>query len=77
VAAAALFREASLGPDVTRLMSDAFNRACRSLHDTGQPELIKEIIAKRIIDAARRGIRDPRQMCEDALRSLGFDSNCD
>jgi hypothetical protein len=74
VSAAALFQEASLGSDVAHLMSDAFNRACRSLHDTGQPDLIKEIIAKRIIDAAQRGIRDPRQLCEDAL---GLDSKCD
>jgi hypothetical protein len=72
-----LFQEASFGPDVIQIMSDAFERACRSLRDTGQPEMIKEVIAQRIIVAAREGRRDPRELCEEAMKSLGLASNCE
>lgn len=58
-------------------MGEAFERATQSLHDTGQPDLIKEVMAKRIIDAVRRGIRDPSELCIEATRSLGVKSDCD
>jgi hypothetical protein len=72
-----LFQEAAFGPELTRLMGDAFERAARSLHDTGQPELIREVMARRIIDAVRRGVRDPRELCAEATRSLGVKIDCD
>ena len=71
-----LFQEAAFGPELTRVMGEAFERATRSLHDTGQPDLIKEVMAKRIIDAVRRGIRDPQQLCLEATKSLGLKSDC-
>jgi len=75
VSVIALFQEAAFAPDVTQLMSVAFDRACKSLHDRGQPDLVKEIIANRIIDAARRGVRDPDQLCDEALAALGQQSD--
>jgi hypothetical protein len=71
-----LFQEAAFGPELTRLMGDAFERASRSLHDSGQPELIKEVLAKRIIDAVRRGMRDPRELCMEATKGLGLKGDC-
>ena len=53
-------------------MAEAYDKACRSMHDWGQPDIIQEIIAKRISAVARRGERDPDQLCEQALKSLGF-----
>jgi hypothetical protein len=47
-------------------------RACQSLHDNGQPDLVRQIIAKRIIEVARKGERDPDELCARALRALGF-----
>ena len=58
--------------EVTALICQAFDKTCRALHDTGQPDSVKEIIAKRIIDIAGRGERDPGKMCEAALISLGL-----
>jgi hypothetical protein len=66
------FRTAAFDPDMTHVMGEAFDRACRDLHDVGQPDLIKEVIASRIIDAARDGERDPGRLCRLALNSLGF-----
>ncbi len=38
----------------------------------GQPDLIKQIIAKRIIEVARKGERNPDELCARALQALGF-----
>ena len=65
------FRTAAFDPDMTLIMGEAFDRACRDLHDVGQPDLVKEVIASRIIDAARDGERDPARLCRLALNSLG------
>jgi hypothetical protein len=48
-------------------MGEAFDSACKELHDTGRPKIVYEAIAKRIIDAARNGERDPVR-----LRSVGL-----
>jgi len=53
------FQQAYYGPDATRVMGAAFDKACQSLHDAGQPNIVKEVIAKRIISLARNGERDP------------------
>ena len=60
---------------VTQIMGEAFDDACKELHDTGQPPLVYEVIAKRIIDAAKNGERDPTRLRNAALVSLGFDKD--
>jgi hypothetical protein len=62
----------SFDPEMTRIMGDAFDEAARSLHDKGQPLVVQELIAKRIIDIAATGIRDPEQLAHQALRALGL-----
>jgi hypothetical protein len=66
------FRGAAFDQDATRAMGEAFDRACHSLHDIGQPDLVREIIAKRIIEVSRNGERDPDELCVRALQALGF-----
>ena len=42
--------------EATRLIGEAFDAACGDdLHDTGQHALVREIIAKRIVEAAKKG----------------------
>jgi hypothetical protein len=48
-------------------MNEAFDAACKELQDTGQPELVLDIIAERIIAAASAGERDPVRLREAAL----------
>jgi hypothetical protein len=45
--------------------------ACRELHDSGQPPIVQEIMAKRIIAAARTGERDVTRLRDIALAALG------
>ena len=60
---------------VTQIMGEASDRACKDLHDTGQPEIVYEVIAKRIIDAARNGERDLVRLRNAGLAALGFNND--
>lgn len=59
----------------TAAMTAAYGKACELMQDWGQPDAIKGAIANRIIDVASRGERDPNEICERALKSLGFNEN--
>ena len=54
-------------PEAIAAMSEAFEAACEVLHEAGQPELVREVIAKRIIAAATTGERDPVRLRAAAL----------
>ena len=47
----------------THAMGEAFDAACAELQDNHLSELVREMIAERIIDAATRGERDPKRLC--------------
>jgi hypothetical protein len=66
------FQGAASDDDATQVMGKAFDRACQSLHDNEQPDLVRQIIAKRIIEVARKGERDLDELCARALQALGF-----
>ncbi len=59
----------------TQIIGEAFDSACKELHDTGQPSIVYEIIAKRIIDAAKAGERDLVRLRNAGLMALGFDDD--
>ena len=55
--------------DVTRrAMGAAFVAAWKDLHDDSP--IVRDVIASRIIDAARGGERDPGRLCDYALAGL-------
>jgi hypothetical protein len=64
-------------PDATRAMGLAFDKACRSLCNADHPTIVKEDIAKRIVDLAKEGDSDPDHLCRRTLMSLGFDPGSD
>ena len=55
-------------PEAIAAMGEAFDAACKELAETGQAEVAREVIAGRIIAAARFGERDPVRLREAALR---------
>jgi hypothetical protein len=61
--------------DATRILGEAFDNACEALHDKGQPQIVYEVIAKRIIDAAKNGERDPVQLRNVGLAGLRLDKD--
>ena len=56
----------------TKAMGEAFDGACKELHDTGQPQIVYEVIAKRIIDKAKSGERDVTRLRDAGLAALGL-----
>ena len=57
-------------PEATRVMGVAFEmvRAALGLADRG--DLANEIVAKRIIELAKAGERNPDRLCEEALKDI-------
>ena len=56
----------------TKAMGEAFDAACKELHDKGQPQIVYEVIAKRIIDKAKSGERDVARLRDAGLAALGL-----
>jgi hypothetical protein len=54
----------------TKIMGEAFDAACKALHDSSDPKLAHEIIARRIILAARQGERDVVRLRDAALAAV-------
>lgn len=58
-------------PTAIAEMTEALDAAYEQLQDTGEPEVVREIIATRIIAAARRGERGLARLLAAALRKPG------
>jgi hypothetical protein len=53
--------------DALAAMVEAFDAAYKALDDSGQPKIVLDVIAQRIIEAARHGERDPARLVKAAL----------
>ena len=53
-----------------RTIGDAFDAACKQLHKAGQPAQVYEIMAKRIVEAARSGEHSVTGLRDAALAGL-------
>ncbi len=58
-------------PEATAAMGEAFEAACKELHDGGDPE-VRKLIAKRIIAAAGKGELDLVRLRAAALSGLSI-----
>jgi hypothetical protein len=59
--------------ETTLAMGEAFDQACVSLRRFRNLIIARELIAKRIIAAAKNGERDPARLCEQALIPFGIE----
>jgi hypothetical protein len=60
-------RSGAFDPEEITAMGEAYEATLKELHDTGQPPIVPEVIAIRIIAAGRTGERDPVRLREAAL----------
>ena len=65
------FRDSGFDAEATRILGEAYDIACRSLHPKGRPPVVQELLAKKIIQVAQRGERDPDRLATIALGILG------
>jgi len=56
--------------ETKRVMGLAYEMACVALRLANRNDLANEIIAKKIIELAKAGERDPDVICERALNDL-------
>jgi hypothetical protein len=63
----------SFDDDVTRAIGAAFELSCKSLPHPCHSEVVRDLIAKHIVEAASTGERDPAKLSEKALRSVSVD----
>jgi hypothetical protein len=54
-------------PEATAAMGEAFEAACKQLHGAGNAEVVRKLLAERIIAAAGRGELDPIRLRTAAL----------
>ncbi len=59
-------------PEAIAAMTEALDAACEKLGKTDQPEVTRELIAGRIIAAARFGERDTARLLEAALHGSDY-----
>jgi hypothetical protein len=71
-----VMQRGAFDPEAIAAMTEVFDAACGKLGDVDQPEVAREVIAGRIIAAARLGERDPARLLEAALskssRTIGL-----
>jgi hypothetical protein len=65
-----LLKNHAFGPDEIRVLTIAYEEALRTLRLKDRADPATEMIAKKIIELAQRGERDPARLREHALRCL-------
>jgi hypothetical protein len=65
-----LTKNGSFEPDEIRLMTDAFEDACRVLGLADPANPWRDIVAKKIIEAGQAGERDQSRLLECGLNAL-------
>jgi hypothetical protein len=63
-----LIEGASFDPETIRLMGEAYEQACLAL--AGSNVAARELVAKRIIETARRGERDLTKLAAYGIEGL-------
>jgi hypothetical protein len=56
--------------ETTAVLAAAYERAISGLRACGQPEVMREVVARRIIALAAKGERDPERLYAAALAGL-------
>jgi hypothetical protein len=58
------------GPEATAAMGAAFDAVCMEIRDVGDLQMVRKLVAQRIIAAARQGELDPIRLRAAALSGL-------
>ena len=65
-----LLQKSAFGPEDIKRLAKAYESALRALELSDRYDPITEIIARRIIEAAQTGLRDPDTLCATAIKDL-------
>jgi hypothetical protein len=66
-----LLKDSNLQPEEIDRLTIAYEQALRSLHLVDRDDPVAEIVAKKIIEIAATGVRDPAEISRIAVEQLG------
>jgi hypothetical protein len=66
-----LLQNASMGPEDIRHLMKAYEQTLRTIGLNDRDDPITEMVAKKIIEVAQTGLRDPAQISARAIKALG------
>jgi hypothetical protein len=61
---------AAFDPTAITALTSAYEEACAALHLIDRTDPLAEVVAKKIIEHAQRGERDPNRLREVVLKEL-------
>ena len=65
-----MLKTLSFSPEDVERLATAYEDALHALRIVNRADPITVVIAKRIIDAAQTGMRDPKELCALAIKDL-------
>ena len=65
-----LLENHAFGPDEIRVLTFAFDDVLRKLDLADRADPVTEVVARKIIELAQQGERDPIRLSERAVRAL-------
>ena len=65
-----LLEGSAFAPDDIARLTSAYEEALRVLNLNDRADSLTEIVAKRIIEVAQTGVRDPARICRIALEGI-------
>jgi hypothetical protein len=68
-----LLQNSPLGPEEIAVLTDAYERTLRRLSLVDRKDPLTELIARKIIELAQRGVREAKQLSELAIKELGVE----
>ena len=57
-------------PEAKRIMGLAFEMTCAAIKYTSRPDVAREAVARKIVELAKNGVRNPDRLCERVLDDL-------
>lgn len=61
----------SFGPEDIRILNDAYEDALHALYLVDRNDPLTEMVARKIVEIGRDGLRDPHQIAGMAIKALG------
>jgi hypothetical protein len=68
-----LLQNSPLGPEEIAILTDAYERTLRRLGLVDRNDPITELVAKKVIEMAQRGVREAQQLSDMTLKELGVE----
>ena len=65
-----LLKETAFDLEAAAILTAAYDECARQLRLVDREDPLTQVLAKNIIEAARRGERDPTRLCQQVLDSL-------